>query len=75
MARCAADSFGGSSLSLLQDRELMVMGPVFQEVVDVVDRAEESNVFRIFQSGALQERVGSWIRCQNGWLPLAIGAA
>eukprot|EP00439_Symbiodinium_sp_Y106_P085046 s1339_g27.t1 len=39
----------------LEDRELMVMGPVFQEVVDVV------------------ERVGSWIRCQNGWLPLAIG--
>ncbi|CAE7659065.1 DNAJB8, partial [Symbiodinium necroappetens] len=39
----------------LEDREQMVMGPVFQEVVDAV------------------ERVGTWIRCQNGWLPLAIG--
>ena len=53
----------------------MVMGPVFQEVVDAVDRAEESKVFRcfLFSVWSLQERVGTWIRCQNGWLPLAIG--
>ncbi|CAE7483394.1 DNAJB8, partial [Symbiodinium pilosum] len=39
----------------LEDREMTVMGPIFQEVVDVT------------------ERLGNWIRCANGWLPLSIG--
>ena len=62
-----------------EDRNHDIAGPMFQETVAVQEKPskdeEQSTKARNSIEQNSQERIGDWIRCEKGWLPLCIGRA
>lgn len=65
-----------------EDRNRDIAGPMFQEIVAVQEKNEPRKMRNSMQKYGIawnrtyaQERIGDWIHCENGWLPLCIGRA